>query len=182
MIHHKVICNCCWLCAETAFCMLLVIKNLSHFLIWHFCVCSDVMSFESLITHEKQSTHLFLTFITCYVDLLMFQLLVIIKMFIELARFIELKKFKKKEESEWLSFDTSKYLINLFWKISSDCFICSFHLKHECFQSSWLSLQFTHRLLFIDTTHSSMWCLSVHLKQHSLFLQNLVIWLKSKHL
>jgi len=56
--------------------------------------------------------------------------------FIELTRFIELKKFRKKEENERLSFDASEYLINLFQKISSDCFICSFHLKHERLQSS----------------------------------------------
>ncbi len=116
------------------------------------------------------------------------QFIVIIKTFIELdefielIRFTELKKFKEKEENEWLSFNALKYLINLFWKISSDCFTCSFHLKHKHLQSSWLSLQFAHHLLFIDTAHSSMWCLSVHLKQHFLFLQNLVIWSKSKHL
>ncbi len=168
--------------------MLLVIKSLSHFLIWHFYVCSDIMSSESLITHEEQSTHLFLTFITCHVDLLMSRLLVVVKTFIELnefvelARFIEFKKFKEKEENEQLSFNTSEYLINLFQKISSDCFICSFYLRHERLQSSWLSLQFVHRLLFIDTTHFSMWCLSVHLKQRSSFLQNLVIWSKLKHL
>ncbi len=188
MIYHKVICNCCWLCAKTAFCMLLVVENLLHFLIWYFYICSDVKFFESLIMHEEWLTHLFLTFITCHIDLLMSQLLVIVKMFIELNKFIELmrfiefKKFRKKEENEQLSFDVSEYLINLFQKNSSDCFICNFHLRHECFQNSWLSLQFTHRLLFINTTHLLMWCLFVHLKQHSLFLQNLVIWLKSKHL
>ena len=138
--------------------------------------------------HEEQLTHLFLTFITCHVDSLMSQLLVIIETFIELdefielARFIELKKFKEKEENEQLSFNASEYLINLFQKISSDYFICSFHLRHEYFQSSWLSLQFMHHLLFINTTHLSMWCLSAHLKQHSSFLQNLIIWSKSKHL
>ncbi len=74
----------------------------------------------------------------------MFWLLVIIEMFIQLDEFIELKKFiefkkfieskkfKEKEENKSLYFDVSEYLINLFWKISSDCFICSFHLKHEC--------------------------------------------------
>ena len=62
------------------------------------------MSFESLITFEKQSIHLFLTSITYHVDSLMFQLLIIIKTFIELdefiefKRFIEFKKFRKKEE------------------------------------------------------------------------------------
>ncbi len=168
--------------------MLLVVENLLHFLIWHFCVCSDVMSSESLITLEEQLTHLFLTLITCHVDSSMSRLLVVVKMFIELnefielTRFIELKKFKEKEENEWLSFNASEYLINLFQKISSNCFICSFHLRHEHLQSSWLSLQFAHRLLFINTTHSLMWCLSVHLKQHSSFLQNLAIWSKSKHL
>ncbi len=174
--------------------MLLIIKNLSHFLIWHFCVCSDIMSSESLITHEERLTRLFLTFITCQVDSSMSRLLVVVKTFIELdefvkltkfvelTKFIELKKFKEKEENERLSFNASEYLINLFQKISSDCFTCSFHLKHEHLQSSWLSLQFAHRFLFIDTTHLLMWCLSVHLKQRSLFLQNLVIWSKSKHL
>ncbi len=34
--------------------------------------------------------------------------------FVELTKFIELKKFKKKEENERLSFDASKYLIDLF--------------------------------------------------------------------
>ncbi len=168
--------------------MLLIIKSFSHFLIYHFCVCLNIMSFKSLITHEEWLTHLFLTFITCHVDLLTSQLLVIIETFIELdefielMKFIELKKFRKKEENEWLFFNASEYLINLFWKISSDCFICSFHLRHECLQSLWLLLQFAHRLLFINTTHSSMWCLSVHLKQHSSFLQNLVTWSKLKHL
>jgi len=89
---------------------------------------------------------------------------------------------QRKKENEWLFFNASKYLIDLFWKISSDYFICSFHLRHECLQSSWLSLQFMHHLLFINTLHFLMWCLSVHLKQHSSFLQNLVIWSKSKHL
>ncbi len=146
------------------------------------------MSSESLIMHEEQLTHFFLTFITCHVDSSTSQLLVVIEMFIELnefvelTRFIELKKFKEKEENEWLSFNASEYLIDLFQKISSDCFICSFYLRHDHLQSSWLSLQFTHHLLFINTTHFLMWCLSAHLKQRSLFLQNLVIWLKSKHL
>ncbi len=168
--------------------MLLIIESLLHFLIWYFCICSDIMFSELLITHEKQLTHFFLTFITCHVDSLMFQLLVVVKIFIELnefvelMKFIELKKFREKKENEWLFFNTSKYLIDLFWKISSDYFICSFHLRHECLQSSWLLLQFMHHLLFIDTLHFLMWCLSVHLKQHSLFLQNLVIWSKSKHL
>ncbi len=168
--------------------MLLVIKSLSHFLIWHFCVCSNIMSSESLIMHEEQSTRLFLTFITCHVDSSTSRLLVVVKTFIELdefielTRFIELKKFKKKEENEQLSFNASEYVIDLFWKISSDYFIYSFHLRHEHLQNSWLSLQFTHRLLFINTTHLSMWCLFMHLKQHFSFLQNLVIWSKSKHL
>jgi len=100
------------------------------------------MSSESLITHEEQSTRLFLTFITCHVDSLTSRLFVIVETFIELnefvelLRFIELKKFKEKEENERLSFDASKYLINLFQKISSDCFICSFHLRHERLQNS----------------------------------------------
>ncbi len=168
--------------------MLLIIKSLSHFLIYRFCVCSDVMFFKSLIMHEEWSTRLFLTLITCHVDLSTSRLLVIIKMFIELdefielTRFIELKKFRKKEENERLSFDASEYLINLFQKISSDCFICSFHLKHEHLQSLWLLLQFAHRLLFVDTAHSLMWCLPAHLKQHFSFLQNLATWSKSKHL
>ncbi len=144
--------------------MLLVVENLLHFLIWHFCICSDVMSSELLITHKEQLTHLFLTFITCHVDLSMSQLLVIVKTFIELnefielTKFIELKKFRKKKENERLSFNASEYLINLFWKISSDCFICSFHLRHEYLQSLWLLLQFAHRLLFINTMHFLMWC------------------------
>jgi len=168
--------------------MLSITESLSHFLIWHFCVCSDIMSSESLITHEEQLTHLFLTFITCHVDSSTSRLLVIVETFIELdefiklKKFIESKKFKEKEESKQLYFNASEYLIDLFQKISSDCFICSFHLRHECLQSSWLSLQFTHRLLFIDTTHFSMWCLSAHLKQHSSFLQDLVTWSKLKHL
>jgi len=94
------------------------------------------MSSESLITHEEQSTHLFLTLITYHVDLSMSRLLVIVKTFIELMRFIELKKFKEKEENEQLSFNVSEYLIDLFQKISSDCFICSFHLRHKHLQSS----------------------------------------------
>ena len=50
----------------------------------------------------------------------MSRLLVVVKMFIELnefielVKFIELKKFKEKEENEWLFFNTSKYLIDLF--------------------------------------------------------------------
>ena len=146
------------------------------------------MSSKSLITHEEQSTHLFLTFITYYVDSSMSQLSVVIKTFIELnefvelMKFIELKKFRKKEENEQLSFNALMYLIDLFQKISSDCFICSFHLRHKHLQNSWLSLQFAHCLLFINTTHFLMWCLSAHLKQHFSFLQNLVIWSKSKHL
>jgi len=78
------------------------------------------MSFESLITYEERLTRLFLTFITCHVDLLTSQLLVVVKTFIEfdefikLMRFIELKKFKEKEENEQLSFNASEYLINLF--------------------------------------------------------------------
>ncbi len=188
MIYHRDICSCCWLCAKTTFCMLLVIESLSHFLIWHFCVCSDVRFSESLIMYKERLTHLFLTLITYHVDSSTSRLLVVVKMFIELdefielTTFIELKKFKEKEENEWLSFNTSEYLIYLFWKISSDCFICSFHLRHEHLQSSWLSLQFMHHLLFIDTMHFLMWCLSAHLKQRSSFLQNLVIWSKSKHL
>jgi len=69
---------------------------------------------ESLIMHEEQLTHLFLTFITCHVDLLTSRLLVIIKTFIEFNEFIEFKKFKEKEESKQLYFNTSEYLINLF--------------------------------------------------------------------
>ncbi len=100
------------------------------------------MSSESLITHEERSTCLFLTLITCHVDLLTSQLLVIVEMFIELdefvelIKFIELKKFREKEENERLSFNASEYLIYLFQKISSDCFTCSFHLRHEHLQSS----------------------------------------------
>ncbi len=140
------------------------------------------MSSELLITSEEWLTRLFLTFITCHIDSLTSRLLVVVKMFIELTKFIELKKFKEKKKNEWLSFNVSKYLINLFQKNSSDYFICSFHLEHEHLQNSWLLLQFMHHLLFINTTHFSVWCLSVHLKQHSSFLQNLVIWLKLKHL
>ncbi len=44
----------------------------------------------------------------------MSRLLVIIKMFIELKKFIEFKKFKKKEKNEWLYFNASEYLIDLF--------------------------------------------------------------------
>ncbi len=58
------------------------------------------MSFELLIMHEEQLTHLFLTFITCHVDSLMSWLLVVVEMFIELKKFIESKKFKKKEKNE----------------------------------------------------------------------------------
>ncbi len=137
---------------------------------------------ELLIMHEEWLTCFFLTFITYHVDSSMSWLFVVIKMFIELNEFIELKKFKEKEENEWLFFNASEYLIDLFQKISSDCFIYSFHLRHECLQSSWLSLQFAHHLLFINTMHFSMWCLSAHLKQHSSFLQNLIMWSKSKHL
>ncbi len=114
------------------------------------------MSFELLIMHEEQLTHLFLTFITCHVDSLMSWLLVVVEMFIELKKFIESKKFKKKEKNEWLYFNASEYLIDLFWKISSNCFICSFHLRHEHLQSSWLSLQFTHCLL--SSTQRIFWC------------------------
>ncbi len=131
-------------------------------------IYSDIMFFESLITYEEWLIHFFLTFITCHVNSLTSWLLIIIE------TFIELKKFSKKF-NEWLSFNVSKYLINLFQKISSDCFIYSFYLKHEHFQNLWLSLQFTHCLLFINTMHFLMWCLFVHLKQHSSFLQNLVI-------
>ena len=35
-------------------------------------------------------------------------------MFIELIRFIELKKFRKKEKNEWLYFNVLEYLIDLF--------------------------------------------------------------------
>jgi len=145
-------------------------------------ICSDIMFFESLITYEEWLIHFFLTFITCHVDSLTSWLLVIIETFIELMKFIEFKKFKEKKKNEWLSFNVSKYLIDLFQKISSDCFICGFYLKHEHLQNSWLSLQFTHCLLFINTMHFLMWCLFMHLKQYSSFLQNLVIWSKSKHL
>ena len=48
---------------------------------------------------------------TCHVDLSTFWLLVIIKMFIELIRFIELRK---KEKNEWLYFNVLEYLIDLF--------------------------------------------------------------------
>ena len=34
--------------------------------------------------------------------------------FVKFTKFIELKKFRKKKENEQLSFNTSKYLINLF--------------------------------------------------------------------
>ncbi len=70
--------------------------------------------------HKKQLTHLFLTFITCHVNLLTFQLLVIIGMFIELKKFVEFKefiefmKFKKNEKNVQLYFNVSKYLIDLF--------------------------------------------------------------------
>ncbi len=72
----------------------------------------------------------------------MSQLLVIIKMFIELnefiefKKFIESKKFKKKEKNEWLYFNASEYLIDLLWKNSFNCFFYNFHLKHEHLQNS----------------------------------------------
>ncbi len=73
------------------------------------------MFFELLITHEEKVTHLFLTFITCHADSLMFQLLVIIEIFIEFNKFNKFRKFKKKaEKNEWLLLDVFKYLINLF--------------------------------------------------------------------
>ncbi len=98
--------------------------------------------FSESITHEERSTRLFLALITCHVGSSMFRLLVVVETFIELGgfvelkRFIELKKFRKKKKNERLSFDASEYLIDLFRKISSDCFTCSFHLGHERLQSS----------------------------------------------
>jgi len=86
--------------------MLLTFMNFLYFLIECSCVCSVFTSSESLIAHEKQLIHLFLIFTIYQADLLMFQLLIIIKIFIEfnkfieLKEFVELKKFRKKEKNE----------------------------------------------------------------------------------
>ncbi len=93
--------------------MLLIIENLSHFLICHFWLCSSDVSSESLFTQEKQSTRLFLTFIICHVDSWVTRLRVFSTTVIELNKFIELRKFVNfKEFIKSAELENSKELKN----------------------------------------------------------------------
>ncbi len=139
--------------------MLLIIESLSHFLIWCFYICSDVMSFESLITHEEWLTHLFLTFITCHVDLLMSWLLVVIKTFIELDEFIELTKF-----IEFKKFQK---------KILSDCFLTFQNIWSICFKKFLLIALFVvftwdMSIFKVHDYHCSLHIIFYLLTQHTL--------------
>ncbi len=112
--------------------MLLIIKNLSCFLIKHFWICSDVVSSESLLTQKKRLTHLFLISTICQADSSAIQLhvfnmtVVEFKKFIEFKEFIESeefikskefiesKKFRDSEKNAQLYLDASEYLNDLF--------------------------------------------------------------------
>ncbi len=106
--------------------MLLIINDLSHFLIKRFWICSDVVSSESLLTQEKRLTHLFLIFTICQADSSAIQLRVFSmtvaelkrfiesKEFVESEEFIESKEFKDSEKSVQLYLDISEYLNDLF--------------------------------------------------------------------
>ena len=106
--------------------MLLIINNLSHFLIERFWICSDVVSSESLLTQEKRLTHLFLISTICQADSSAIQLHVFsmtvaefkkfieLKEFVESEEFIESKEFKDSEKSVQLYLNVSKYLNDLF--------------------------------------------------------------------
>ena len=78
--------------------MLLIIKSLSRFLICRFWLCSSDISSESLFTHKKWLTHLFLTFIICHVDLWATRLRVFSTIIIELNKFVKLREFVNLEE------------------------------------------------------------------------------------
>ncbi len=106
--------------------MLLIIDDLSHFLIEHFWICSDVISSESLFTQEKRLTRLFLTS-TIYqadssaIQLHIFSMIVAelerfveSKEFIELEEFVESKEFRNSEKNVQLYLDISEYLNDLF--------------------------------------------------------------------
>ncbi len=106
--------------------MLLIINDLSHFLIERFWICSDVVLSESLLTQEKRLTHLFLIS-TIYqadssaIQLHVFSMIVTelekfieLKEFIEFEEFIKSKEFKDSEKSMQLYLDVLKYLNNLF--------------------------------------------------------------------
>ena len=112
--------------------MLSIIENLSHFLIEHFWICSNVVSSESLFTQEKRLTRLFLISTICQADLSAIQLRVFNmtvaelekfiesrefvepEEFVESKKFVESKEFKDSEKSAWLYLDVSKYLNDLF--------------------------------------------------------------------
>jgi len=93
LFYHKVICSCCWLCKEKTLWMLSVIKNLSHFLIYHFWLCSSDISSELLLMQKKWSTRLFLTSIICHVDSWATRLRVFSTTIVELNEFAKLRKF-----------------------------------------------------------------------------------------
>ncbi len=106
--------------------MLLIIDDLSRFLIERFWICSDVVSSESLLTQEKRSTRLFLISTICQADSSAIQLCVFsmtvaelkkfveLKEFVESEEFIESKEFRDSEKSVQLYLDVSEYLNNLF--------------------------------------------------------------------
>ncbi len=106
--------------------MLLIIDDLSRFLIERFWICSDVVSSESLLTQEKRSTRLFLISTICQADSSAIQLRVFSmtvaelerfvepKEFIESEEFVESKEFRNSEKSVWLYLDISEYLNDLF--------------------------------------------------------------------
>ncbi len=106
--------------------MLLIINDLSHFLIECFWICSDVVSSESLLTQEKRSTRLFLIFTICQADSLTIQLRVFSmivaelkrffesKEFVESEEFVESKEFRNNEKSVQLYLNVSEYLNDLF--------------------------------------------------------------------
>ena len=106
--------------------MLSIIDDLSHFLIKHFWICSDVISSESLFTQEKRSTRFFLIFTICQADSSAIQLRVFSmtvaelkkfvesKEFIESEEFIEPKEFRNSEKNVRLYLDVSEYLNDLF--------------------------------------------------------------------
>ncbi len=78
--------------------MLSIIKNLSHFLIYRFWLCSSDVSSESLLTQEKRLTRLFLTSTICHVDSWATRLRVFSTTVVELDEFAELKEFVNFEE------------------------------------------------------------------------------------
>ncbi len=106
--------------------MLLIIDDLSYFLIECFWICSDVVSSESLFTQEKRSTRLFLISTIYQADSSAIQLRVFsmtvaelkrfieLKEFIESEEFVESKEFRDSEKSVQLYLDISEYLNDLF--------------------------------------------------------------------